>query len=110
MCGIRRRQSCVVFTATERLGRGKPGIPVGFVDPGESAEDAMRRAMFEEVNLHISKMTFLASFTTTGSWSDSSARYSHAVLCSAVDVLPGILNTVFGAVDVSEKDSHLLPS
>ena len=46
-------------------GKGMFGLPGGFIDPGESAEEALHREVFEEVNLHVEHMEFLATFPNT---------------------------------------------
>lgn len=42
-------------------GRGLLGMPGGFVDPGEPAEEALRREVFEEVGLQINSPRFLVT-------------------------------------------------
>lgn len=41
--------------------RGRLGMPGGFIDPGESSEEALRREVLEEVGLPVVSMRYLTS-------------------------------------------------
>jgi ADP-ribose pyrophosphatase YjhB (NUDIX family) len=43
-------------------GAGKCGVPGGFIDADESAEDGLRREVREEVGLEVERVRFLVSF------------------------------------------------
>lgn len=43
-------------------GKGKLGLPGGFVDAGESAEEALRREISEEVQLEVTECRLLVTF------------------------------------------------
>ena len=43
-------------------GKGLYGVPGGFVDPGESAEQAVRREVMEEIGLKVLSCRYLTSF------------------------------------------------
>ncbi len=60
---VRREDGAVLFTRRAKApGAGLLGLPGGFVDFGESAEDAMRREAREEIGLALGPLTYLASF------------------------------------------------
>ncbi len=46
-------------------GKGLWDLPGGFVDPGESAEEALRREVKEELNLEVESLEYLASAPNT---------------------------------------------
>ncbi len=43
-------------------GRGLLGIPVGFVDVGEAADEALIREVHEETNLDVTHFEYLSSY------------------------------------------------
>ncbi|QDU92897.1 NUDIX hydrolase [Lignipirellula cremea] len=57
-----RRGQILLIERGRDPGRGKLGIPGGFVDAGETAEEALQREVLEEVNLQVLGMEYLASF------------------------------------------------
>ena len=59
-------------------GKGQYGLPGGFVDPDETAENALRREVEEEVGLEVEAMEFLATLPN---------RYTyHGVTAAVLDI------------------------
>jgi NAD+ diphosphatase len=66
---IADEQGRVLFLRRQREpSKGKLGIPGGFVDAGESVEVALKREVLEEMNLHVRRMDYLASFPNSYSY------------------------------------------
>jgi NAD+ diphosphatase len=73
----------VVERATEPK-KGMWDLPGGFADPGESAEDAMRREVREELGLEITTLRYLCSFPN--SYEYMGVRYATMDLGFVCDV------------------------
>ena len=61
---IRNEKNEILFTIRKHdPAAGMLDLPGGFVDLGETAEDAVKREIFEELNLEINKTEFVGTFT-----------------------------------------------
>jgi len=61
---IRNEKNEVLFTIRKHdPAAGLLDLPGGFVDPGETAEEAIKREISEELNLTVCKIEFVGTFT-----------------------------------------------
>ncbi len=56
------KQQMLFIVRAKDPGKGKLGLPGGFVDANETAEQSLVREIKEELNLHVSRFQYLASF------------------------------------------------
>jgi ADP-ribose pyrophosphatase YjhB (NUDIX family) len=81
----------VLFLRRQRdPGRGKLGLPGGFIDHGESAEEALVREIFEETSLKIRDWRYLASFPNRYSYRDITYLVTDLFYVCPVDDFSGI--------------------
>jgi NAD+ diphosphatase len=52
----------VLIKRAKEPGKGKLDLPGGFVDPKESAEEALRREVKEELKIELGKLEYLGSY------------------------------------------------
>ena len=61
-CLVDEQGRLVVLVRGKEPGKGKWDLPGGFVDPGETAEDALRREVREEIGLEVTALRYLGSW------------------------------------------------
>jgi len=72
-------------------GKGKLGLPGGFVDAGETAEQAVIREIKEEVNLDVTNVRYLASFPNKYAFAGVTGPVTDLFFVSTVQTLDGIV-------------------
>lgn len=72
-------------------GKGQLGLPGGFVDAGESAENALVREIHEELSLNVTSFSYLASFPNTYAYSGVIIPVTDLFFVSSVETLNDIV-------------------
>ncbi len=82
----------------EEPGKGKLDLPGGFVDPKESAEDAVKREIREELKIEIGDLQYLGSFPNIYEYKDVIYNVCDLFFVSRINALP----TDFDRVEIEE--------
>ncbi len=72
----------------EEPGKGKLDLPGGFVDPKESAEDAIKREIREELNIETGDLQYLGSFPNIYEYKDVVYNVCDLFFFSRINTLP----------------------
>ena len=80
----------LLLTRAKDPGRGKYGLPGGFVDAGETLEEALAREVLEETNLTVTRMSYLTSFPNDYAFKGVSFPVTDAFFVCDVDSMESI--------------------
>ena len=78
----------VLIKRAKEPGKGKLDLPGGFVDPEESAEDAVIRETKEEINIDIKELRYLGSFPHIYKYKDVLYHTCDLFFYCKIDALP----------------------
>jgi NAD+ diphosphatase len=82
----------------EEPGKGKLDLPGGFVDPKESAEDAVKREIREELKIEIGDLEYLGSFPNIYEYKDVVYNVCDLFFYSKINTFP----TDFDRAEIEE--------
>ena len=78
----------VLIKRAREPGKGKLDLPGGFIDPDESAEEAVVREVKEEINIDIKEPEYLGSYPNIYKYQDVLYHTCDLFFYSRIDVLP----------------------
>jgi NAD+ diphosphatase len=78
----------VLIRRAKKPGKGKLDLPGGFVNPNESAEEALRREIKEELKIKVGKLKYLGSYPNIYKYEGVTYYTCDLFFYSKIDKLP----------------------
>ena len=88
----------VLIERATNPGKGKLDLPGGFVDPKESAEEAIKREIKEELRIDVRELEYLGSYPNIYKYEDVLYHTCDLFFYSKIDALP----TDFDKTEIEE--------
>ncbi len=85
-----RNQQVLLIERAREPGKGQYGLPGGFVDRGETAEQALRRELHEEVGLEVTEVNYLMSLPNQYTYQGLTAAVLDLFFISQIDSFEAI--------------------
>ena len=89
-------EKIILIKRNNEPGKGKFDLPGGFVDPDETAEEATRREIREELNMDLGELTYLGSYPNTYEYKGVTYKTCDLFFSTRIDTLP----TVFDKTEI----------
>ncbi|OHB80286.1 MAG: hypothetical protein A2Z25_07030 [Planctomycetes bacterium RBG_16_55_9] len=85
-------EQIVLIKRSQEPGKGKLDLPGGFVDPDESAEEAVRREIREELSMELGTLKYLGSSPNTYEYMGVTYKTCDLFFSSRIDALPKVFD------------------
>jgi NAD+ diphosphatase len=85
-------EQIVLIKRSKEPGKGKLDLPGGFVDPDESAEEAVRREIKEELDMDLGVLKYLGSHPNTYEYKGVMYKTCDLFFSSRIDTLPAVFD------------------
>lgn len=86
-------EQVVLIRRNREPAKGKLDLPGGFVDPDETAEDAVRREVNEELGIDLGELKYLGSYPNTYEYEGVAYKTCDLLFSSRIETIPTIVDT-----------------
>ena len=83
----------VLIRRNREPAKGKLDLPGGFVDPDESAEEAVRREINEELKIDLGVLNYLGSYPNTYEYEGVTYKTCDLLFASRIETFPAVVDT-----------------
>lgn len=85
-------EQIVLIKRSREPARGKLDLPGGFIDPDETAEEALRREIREELNMEIGTVKYRGSYPNTYEYKGVTYKTCDLFFSSRIRTLPTVVD------------------